>query len=213
MKKRTEQELFWENEFGQNYIDRNLGNELLSANISFFSRALRMAGQINSLIEFGANVGMNIRAIKNLYPKLIKIQGVEINPIAAKMLKLENKDVDVFNGSILEYSSSPNNQYDLSLIKTVLIHINPDDLQQVYQKLYDSSNKYILVCEYYNTTPVTVNYRGHSNKLFKRDFAGELLEKFSDLVLLDYGFVYHNERGPANSLIDDITWFLLKKEN
>jgi spore coat polysaccharide biosynthesis protein SpsF len=212
MKKRSEQELFWENEFGENYIDRNLGNELLAANISFFARALKLAGNINSLIEFGANVGMNIHAIRELYPQLNKIAGIEINPIAARKLESIYSDINVFNGSILEYSPSLNNQYDIALIKTVLIHINPDDLQQVYQRLYDSTNKYILVCEYYNTSPVTVNYRGHSNKLFKRDFAGELLEKFSNLELVDYGFVYHNEMGPVNSLIDDITWFLLKKK-
>jgi pseudaminic acid biosynthesis-associated methylase len=211
MKKRTEQELFWENEFGETYINRNLGNELLSANISFFSRALKMAGNFNSIIEFGANVGMNIHAIKLLYPNLDKITGVEINQIAAQKLKSENADIEVFNGSILEYQTLPNNQYELALIKTVLIHINPDDLQLVYQKLYESTSKYILVCEYYNTTPVAINYRGYSNKLFKRDFAGELLDKYSNLELLDYGFIYHKENGPAYALIDDITWFLLKK--
>jgi pseudaminic acid biosynthesis-associated methylase len=213
MKKRSEQELFWENEFGEDYIERNLGDDLLSANILFFSRALRMAGDITSLIEFGANVGMNINAIKLLFPKLNKLAGIEINPLAAQKLKNDHQEMDLFNGSILEYEPTSKNKYDISLIKTVLIHINPDDLQQVYQKIYESSNRYILVCEYYNTTPVTVDYRGHSNKLFKRDFAGEMLQKYTDLKLVDYGFVYHNEKGPAYSLIDDISWFLLKKDN
>jgi spore coat polysaccharide biosynthesis protein SpsF len=211
MKKRTEQEKFWENEFGNDYLERNIGTELLSANISFFSRALKMAGNINSLIEFGANIGMNIHAIKSLYPNINKLAGIEINPFAVQKLKNDHNGIDVFSGSILEYDTLSNIKYDIALIKTVLIHINPDDLQQVYQKLYESTNSYILICEYYNTTPITVEYRGFSNKLFKRDFAGEMLQKYPTLKLVDYGFVYHNEKGPVYSLIDDISWFLLKK--
>ena len=83
-------------------------------------------------------------------------------------------------------------------------------LQQVYEKLYQSSEKYILIAEYYNPSPVTINYRGHSDRLFKRDFAGEFLEKFKDTELVDYGFSYRKD--PAFPQ-DDITWFLIKKNN
>jgi len=78
----------------------------------------------------------------------------------------------------------------------------------VYQKLYSSTNKYILICEYYNPKPDVVKYRGHTDRLFRRDFAGEMLDKFNDLSLLDYGFVYH--RDPAFPQ-DDFSWFLLDK--
>ena len=72
-----------------------------------------------------------------------------------------------------------------------------------------SSKKYILICEYYNPSPTTISYRGHSDRLFKRDFAGEMLDKFSDLKLVDYGFSYHRDNSFPQ---DDITWFLLQKE-
>jgi spore coat polysaccharide biosynthesis protein SpsF len=65
-----------------------------------------------------------------------------------------------------------------------------------------------LICEYYNPSPVAIPYRGHSDRLFKRDFAGEMLEMFADLKLVDYGFAYH--RDPAFPQ-DDITWFLMEK--
>jgi spore coat polysaccharide biosynthesis protein SpsF len=45
--------------------------------------------------------------------------------------------------------------------------------------------------------------------LFKRDFAGEMMDRYPDLKLLDYGFVYH--RDPAFP-DDDITWFLMEKK-
>ena len=45
--------------------------------------------------------------------------------------------------------------------------------------------------------------------LFKRDFAGELLDKYKNkLLLLDYGFIYHRDTYPQ----DDLTWFLMEKQ-
>ena len=89
-----------------------------------------------------------------------------------------------------------------------MIHINPDELNNVYDKLYKTAEKYICIAEYYNPTPVEVNYRGYKNKLFKRDFAGEMLDKYKDLELVDYGFCYSRD---TCFPMDDVTWFLLKK--
>ena len=148
---------------------------------------------------------MNLIAIKLLFPK-IELFGIEINKTASEELAKYISKENVFNESILEYL--PNQKFDVSLIKGVLIHINPDKLNEVYSKLYESSNKYILICEYYNPSPVTVNYRGHNDRLFKRDFAGEMLDRYSDLTLVDYGFCYKRDKAFPQ---DDITWFLLEK--
>jgi hypothetical protein len=53
-----------------------------------------------------------------------------------------------------------------------------------------------------------INYRGESGNLFKRDFASEMLDKFDDLELVDYGFQYHKDN---NFLLSDITCFLLRE--
>jgi spore coat polysaccharide biosynthesis protein SpsF len=203
---KTEQEEFWASEFGNEYIGRNKSDELLASNLNFFSKAFNQLGRPNSLIEFGANIGMNLRAIKLLFPK-VKVSGIEINKNAEKELADLIGKENTFNGSIFDYES--NEKFDVSLIKTVLIHINPEMLSVVYEKLYRASNKYILICEYYNPSPVTVNYRGHNDRLFKRDFAGEMLETFDDLELIDYGFTYKRDKAFPQ---DDITWFLLKKK-
>lgn len=202
----TEQEKFWAGEFGSEYITRNQGDQLLAANLNFFVKALKHAGQVQSCHEFGANIGMNLRALKLLYPDA-NLSAVEINPEASKILAEFVGEQNVYEGSIFDYPIS--NQFDLSLIKGVLIHINPDMLDIVYQKLYEASKRYILVCEYYNPSPVAISYRGHSDRLFKRDFAGELMDKYADLVLVDYGFSY--KRDPAFPQ-DDITWFLMEKK-
>ena len=203
---KTEQEKFWAGDFGDEYIGRNKSEEYLASNLNFFSKAFNQLGQPNSLIEFGANIGMNLRAIKLLFPK-IDLFGIEINKNAADELAKFIGQENVFNGSIFEFEAT--HKCDVSLIKGVLIHINPEMLALVYEKLYTASNKYILICEYYNPSPVTVSYRGHSDRLFKRDFAGEMLEKYVDLKLVDYGFCYKRDKAFPQ---DDITWFLLEKE-
>jgi pseudaminic acid biosynthesis-associated methylase len=201
----TEQENFWAGEFGTNYISRNVGEELLGSNLGFFSHVLKSAQKIESCLELGANVGMNLKALRLLFPGMRQF-GIEINPDAAEKLADIIGIQNVFGGSILEFSSLET--FELVLIKGVLIHINPEMLRTVYQKLFDYTKKYILICEYYNPTPVEVNYRGHDGKLFKRDFAGEMLDAFNDLRLVDYGFFYH--RDPVFPQ-DDMTWFLLQK--
>ena len=50
-------------------------------------------------------------------------------------------------------------------------------------------------------------YTGHSGKLFERDFAGEIMDKFEDLILVNYGFNGHSDEFPQ----EDITWFLMEK--
>lgn len=202
----TDQENFWAGEFGHDYINRNKGDLLLAANLNFFVKALKQAGKIKSCHEFGANIGMNMRAMKLLYPEA-DLSAVEINPEASKVLAEFLGEKNVFEGSIFDYPVKK--QSDLSLIKGVLIHINPDMLDKVYQKLYEASARYILVCEYYNPSPVAINYRGHADRLFKRDFAGELMDKYADLTLIDYGFAY--KRDPVFPQ-DDITWFLMEKK-
>ena len=115
---------------------------------------------------------------------------------------------NVFEGSIFDFPLA--GQVDLTLVKGVLIHINPEMLGVVYEKLYRSSSRYILVCEYYNPSPVTIPYRGNADRLFKRDFAGEMLDRYPDLNLVDYGFVYHRDTAFPQ---DDITLFLMEKRN
>jgi len=203
---KTEQEKFWAGDFGDKYISRNKSEECLASNLNFFSKAFNQLGRPNSLIEFGANIGMNLRAIKLLFPT-IDLFGIEINKNAADELAKLIGQENVFNGSIFDFETTK--KCDVSLIKGVLIHINPEMLTLVYEKLYNTSNRYILICEYYNPSPVTVNYRGHNDRLFKRDFAGEMLEKYVDLKLVDYGFCYKRDKAFPQ---DDVTWFLLEKK-
>lgn len=201
----TEQENFWKGRFGDEYCDRNQAEEHQAAAVAFFARALARAQGMGSAIEFGANVGLNLRALRTLFPGSA-LCGVEINERAAAELRHRLPDVDVRCQSFL--GMKDHGAWDLSFVKGVLIHIAPEMLKDAYEVIYNSSKRYILVAEYYNTYPVEVEYRGHSGRLFKRDFAGEMLDAYGDLHLLDYGFFYR--RDPLFPQ-DDLSYFLLEK--
>jgi len=199
---KTEQEKFWNGEFGNEYVNRNNVLENLEGNHILFKEILEKY-DLKKVIEFGPNIGHNLNAIKKIFPN-IELSGVELNELAIKELR-KQKEIIVYNESILNFKIDY--QRDLVLIKTVLIHIDPTQLEKVYNLLFESSSKYICLVEYYNQTPTEVTYRGHSQKLFKRDFAGEMLDKFPSLKLVDYGFKYHRD----HISYDDFTWFLLEK--
>jgi len=205
MNYQTEQEKFWAGDFGDEYIRRNVDTRLLASNVAMFAQILGRTEGVASVVELGANVGMNLRALRQLLPEAA-LAAVEINHKAATALR-EWGECKVQECSILEYQ--PQQQCDLAFVKGVLIHINPESLPRVYDLLFACSKRYILIVEYYNPTPMEVVYRGHQGKLFKRDFAGEFMERFPGVHLLDYKFVYRRDR---NFPQDDSTWFLFEKQ-
>lgn len=200
----TEQEKFWAGDFGAAYRQRNADDALIMAKIARFSRVLRTAPQVGSILELGCNIGLNLVALNKINPRF-ELAGYEINEESAKVARGFGFQ-DITTGTILQ-KIPEDRKYDLVFTAGVLIHINPDQLDKVYDNLYSLSKKYVLVAEYYNPSPVTVNYHGHSERLFKRDFAGELMDRY-DLKLVDYGFDYHRDNYFD---FDDSTWFLLSK--
>lgn len=205
MRTKTDQEQLWAGEFGSEYVERNSSAQLLASNIALFGQILRATQGVNSVLELGANIGLNLRALASLRPG-IELNAVEINPTAVETLKTVVNPERIFEGAIQDYQGG--GKFDLVFTKGVLIHLNPDDLPLVYKKMAEVSTKYVLMAEYYNPAPVEINYRGHRDRLFKRDFAGEFLDLFPDFALIDYGFAYRRD---PNYPQDDITWFLMKR--
>ena len=201
---RTEQEAFWAGAFGDEYAGRNLGAGWVAANTALFAKVLARTHGVRSVVEFGANIGLNLRALEVLIPDA-ELTGVEINHTAAEELRQWGR-AKVEETSILDFK--PDRAWDMALIKGVLIHINPDALPAVYDVLHRSARRYLCVVEYYNPTPAAIPYRGHADRLFKRDFAGEILDRHPDLKLVDYGFCYRRD---PNFPQDDVTWFLMEK--
>jgi pseudaminic acid biosynthesis-associated methylase len=204
MNYQTPHEAFWAGEFGNEYTERNRGPNWLASNLALFSKIFSRTDEVHSVLECGANIGLNLQCIGDLLPSA-ELAAIEINSRAvAELRKLPR--VQVFQQSILDFA--PQRSYDFVFTKGVLIHIDPASLPRVYDLLNQSSSRYICVAEYYSRTPISLSYRGHSDRLYKRDFAGEMLDRFKHIRLVDYRFTYHREKAFPQ---DDLTWFLLEK--
>jgi pseudaminic acid biosynthesis-associated methylase len=196
----TKNEEFWAGEFGRSYTERNQVDA--QQRVPFFSDVLEP--DVQSVCELGANRGHNLRALQSI--RRLELTGVEINPAAFEELK-SIKDVAAHQSSILAFD--PGRLFDFVFTSGVLIHIAPDDLPATYRKLAQLSQRYVLLNEYFNPTPVEVSYRGHAGKLFKRDFAGEFLDTCPGFQVLRYGFLWKRME-PA---WDNSTWTLLCRDH
>ncbi len=204
MGRETAQEQFWRGDFGNEYVDRCRGEDALAARLYLWGKILRSCGPIESITEFGANIGLNLQALHGLAPQA-DLHGVEINTRAADELRALGF-VEVLEGSLLD--TAPAAKSDLAFTCTVLIHINPDELSRAYAQIAGATKRYAVICEYYNPSPVEIGYRGHTERLFKRDFAGEFMDAHPAFALRDYGFAYYRD---PNFPMDDFSWFLMER--
>lgn len=202
MSEATEQ--FWRGQFGDEYNRRNQG--LVERNVTFFARALaRVQHTVRDVLEFGCGTGQNLDALARLIPNVVTY-GIEINREAAQ--SAANYATRIYSQAVSEWRKPDAMRWDLVLSKGFLIHIPPEELLDVYTKMFEASNRYILLAEYYNPTPLEVVYRGETGRLWKRDFATELIGRFPSLRVADYGFIWRHDY-PWQQ--DDLTYFLLEK--
>lgn len=203
------QEKLWMSSFGDEYQRRSPGN--VEANRVLFEHALDGL-TIHSAIEFGAGVGSNLVALRELLPNA-HLSAVEINPVAVAEIRKKEPGVQVHVTSIIGWTTPRDLEpieppaWDLALTKGLLIHIAPVDLLSAYKAIHRATKRYVLLCEYYCPKPRMIPYRGNDDVLWARDFAGEMIDHFPDLRLVDYGWVYHRDPHPQ----DDLTWFLMEK--
>ena len=178
-----EQQNFWAKEYAEDYIKKNSQFDVDSG-VEAWKKILSKTSDIKSILECGCNIGRNIDFLHKLLPKSSK----SIIEISSPAYEFVTKKYDLkhgFQGSILECDFK--DKFDLVYTMGVLIHIHPDDLLENLKKMYDYSSKYILIGEYFNRTPVMLEYQGIKDRLFKCDFGKLFIEKFP-VKLVDYGF-------------------------
>lgn len=205
MNARNEQEAFWSETYAEDYIRKNSEfDEALG--VEAWRRMLAGAETVESLLECGCNIGRNLRFLETVLPQARK-SAIEISEPAYRYVT-GAFDLDrSFNGPILEAPFEPG-AFDLVFTMGVLIHVHPDNLAATMAKMHALSRRYVLIGEYFNRTPVMLEYQGEKDKLFKRDFGKAFIESH-DVRLVDYGFLWGHIYDPAG--FDDITWWLFEK--
>lgn len=201
----NEQQKFWKKTYSENYMKKNEKfDEQLG--VQGWKKMLKNATDINNVLECGCNIGRNINFLNKVLPNSKK-SIIEISEDAFKTVN-ERYEIDKsFNGSIVD-SNFKSESFDLVFSSGVLIHIHPSDLLENMTKMFNYSKKYILIAEYFNRTPVMIEYQGENDKLFKRDFGKMFIQNFK-VKLVDYGFLWghiYDEGG-----FDDFTWWLFEK--
>lgn len=200
----NEQQNFWARDYADEYIrknsdfDRDLG-------IEAWRKMLARADGVDSVLECGCNIGRNISFLETALPNASR-SIIEISKPAFDLVTGKHKLADAFNGPIERADFG--RTFDLVFTVGVLIHIHPDDLVANMRKMYELSQKYVLIGEYFNRTPVMLEYQGQQDRLFKRDFGKTFLEHFHAEVV-DYGFLWGHVYDAAG--FDDITWWLFRK--
>jgi len=212
----NEQEALWAGQFGTDYTVRNASAKT-EHRMLFWDQVFDWGeiGTPESVIEFGANTGINLEAISRIFAENELsppgLAGVEINPHSYELLRSNraiHAPLDAFHDSIHSFRSD--REWDLAFTMGVLIHVAPEHLQGAYDSLYRASRRWVLIAEYYSPKPREIEYRGRTDALWARDFAGEFLDRFEDYKLANYGFVYHRD---PDCPLDDISWFLLERQS
>lgn len=202
------QDVFWTDEYADSYSLKNsvFDNELGRQG---WAKILNKADLVQkTFLEVGCNIGRNLDQLSLLNPEL-KPSVVEINPKALEFVCSRHELQRSFCGPVQE-ASFPSESFELVFTSGVLIHVPPDDLLDVMAKMYEWSSKYIVIAEYFNRTPVSIEYQGRPNLLFKRDFGGMFADNF-DAKIVDYGFLWGRIFDASG--FDDITWWLFEKNS
>lgn len=192
----TVQEDFWRGSFGSEYVRRNRVKWNLRA--PFWDDIINWVEPEN-VLEIGTNAGWNLRAIKSIRSD-IELKGIDVNPDALAEATAAGFDVEEM--SALDAGSRWPNEFDLVFSAGVLIHISSEHIHQAMDSIIAASRQYVLAIEYAAKVEEAIEYRGHTDRLWRRPFASMYEDK--GLILI--------ERGDAGSGFDKCEYALLRKD-
>ncbi len=184
----------WQGDFGVAYTDRNVVDWRTRVN-GF--RSMIPYGTI-SVFEVGANRGHNIRAIREFIPQ---VHGCEPQKYARDIARETDKSVcgcSVYDVALWHKRA----RYDLVFTSGVLIHVPPDRLDEALTNIHSVAERHILAVEY-DGQDEAIEYRGHGDMLWKRNYGAHYTRLFPDLKLIDVG------TAPAG--FENATYWLLEK--
>jgi pseudaminic acid biosynthesis-associated methylase len=199
---------FWKQDFGDSYTRRNaLTDDLLQARVRLWEDIFgHITDDPQAILEVGANIGTNLRALRDL--TAARFYAVEPNEKARFELRHTGLVYPLWaRGDTADKIGFRTDIADLVFTSGVLIHIHPDDLLASCKEIHRCARQYIVAIEYFSAVPREVEYRGHSGKLWTRDFGQFYLDHFPDLKAVEAGFAWKATTG-----LDDLTWVLLEKK-
>lgn len=207
-KDKTSQLEQWQGHLGDEYIDRNLleGWKVDLGKEAF--RRMLSTVEVNSILEVGCNIGLNLVYLYELFKGKIELYALEPNQRAFSILNSDHRKnlKELWNCSAFNMPLA-DSSVDLVFTSGVLIHISPKDLGRATDEIVRVARRYILCSEYFSHEPTEQKYRGENGLLFKRDFGSFYLDRYSKLKYIDYGFLWMQEF----KIFDNMNWWLFEK--
>jgi pseudaminic acid biosynthesis-associated methylase len=204
----NKQQTLWKGPFGDAYARRNEAfDHQLEEQAWCKMTACLPPAKWNSVLECGSNIGRNLLTLRRLRPHL-DLSLIEIHAGSYATAVDAIGPCSHFNGAIVD-APFPASSFDLVFTCGVLIHVAPRDLLDNCRRIVDWSRRYILIVEYFSTSPAEIEYRGLQHQLFKRDFGSFFLDEFP-LRCLDFGFLWGRVYGGGG--FDDVTFWVFEKE-
>jgi pseudaminic acid biosynthesis-associated methylase len=209
---RTNQEAAWSGQHGFRYVVHHLSEDWKKTRVPLWSKLLEQMPGVQSVAEFGCNIGANLKALHHINPSL-DLAGVEINRFAVDMLKREGICA-VQQGSIATVDFG--RKFDLVFSRGVLIHIQPEDLPTVYANMERHAGKYLVIWENFSETPYhfdTYSERVTGGKMgegyqFWRDFAGDFQKQFPIWSAVSSGVDLKAGAKPKHG---DLVWTIMQR--
>jgi pseudaminic acid biosynthesis-associated methylase len=200
----------WTSKFGDEYTERCRSNDegIVTKGRCLEGILTRCGiGKDGSVLEVGANVGMNLKALRRVGWRG-DFYAVEPNTKAYGIL-VGDEEIALKQGFQADGFTLPLGDRSVDLVFTcgVLIHVHPDHLVRFCSEMCRVSRTHILCMEYFSPEPEEKAYRGRSGLLFKRDFGAFYMDNWPHLRLVDYGFLWKRV-----SSFDDVNWWVFKRE-
>jgi pseudaminic acid biosynthesis-associated methylase len=191
----------WEGEFGGDYTDRNIVD--WRSRLSAFRQMLDGL-VIKRALEVGCNRGHNLIAVSELLGEKSDVIGIDPNRYALEIARKSSHKVSALHGDAFDLPFK-NSYFDLVFTAGVLIHIPLPDLSSTLKEIYRVSRRYILAIEYFAEEETVIEYRGHNDLLWKRNFLKHYKDQFPDLVTV------RNGRWEQKDGFDKTHWWLFEK--
>ena len=138
------------------------------------------------ICEIGCNIGIQLDLLVQLGFSPSKMYGVEPNEEARFLLKLDQAEYNVIDGTSMDIPFK-DNFFDLVMVSGVHIHLSKKNLTKSMQEIYRVSKQYIFIFEYWSKHREEIEYRGKTSLLWKDNY-NMLYQKLFKLKLIKEEF-------------------------
>ena len=194
-------EALWAGDFGNAYLDRN--KHAGGPRAAYWADFLDTYPAVSRTLEIGCTQGDNLMHFTPRIPAH-ELWGLDVNPVVLESLRT---NVPGCNGvwGVARALPFRDAYFDLVLTVGLLIHQPDETLPIVMNEMVRTSRKYIYCGEYHSDEGETIEYRGHTGILFKRNYKQLFADMFPELTLVGEGFLT-KETG-----FDRVTWLMYEK--